>query len=100
MTLQERLAESIKARILSPDGFAETHEVEGKAVSCVLTPPLVAPSDQAGVYTRQRSLYARTADVAPPEPGQALVIDGERWSVESVMVFQDLVRINLYRSGS
>lgn len=100
MNLSDRLADSIKNRLMAPEGFAEDHVIGGQTVSCVLSAPEAIPSDQPGVYLTRVILHVLAEMMAPPEPGQRLVVDGKGWTVNSVEIFKGIIRVELYQSGA
>lgn len=72
---------------LNLDEFAETHNINGDTVRCILDKVInEAHGEDAfvGVFVNQLTLYVKTGDILTPEEGDLLRVDGSNHIVKSV----------------
>lgn len=76
MSLKEQLAADVSAVFLNTSEFADTIEVDGEAVSCILDDTRAPQGTIDGVTLYDATLHVPTAAIDFPVINQRMVVDG------------------------
>ena len=89
MNFKEMVEADITSVFLNLDDFAETHEINGEAVVCVIDKDdthgagsIVNP--MPGVFTDAMHLYIKQGDIKTPVEGERITVDGDMHIVRNV----------------
>ena len=72
------------ATFMNPDEFAETHDIDGQQIACIVDSDILKERGQSvpGVYAGGKMLFVKTSDLEDrPVPGQYLRLDGKLYVV-------------------
>ena len=86
MSFKDQIAADLNAIFLNTEEFAEIHNVEYKAISCVLDmdDSKIGGGKVLGVSEPQIRLFAKIGDLPPRKnPGNNLNIDGYDYMIDS-----------------
>jgi hypothetical protein len=85
-SFEELFVRDVAEVFLNPDEFAETHDVNGAKILCVISSDVVsaAPGQYVGEFQNVKKLYVSVDDMEEPVRGQILTIDGSRHTVQDV----------------
>jgi hypothetical protein len=100
MTFREQVAEDLST-FLNVDEFADSVDIDGVTVACVLVGNGDTEAPQDGVINRDSLMYLRASDLDPTlVVGQRIVVDGVPMEVIAVDEHQTMlvVRVRKYDS--
>lgn len=87
-TFKDAVSADIDKVFLNCDEFAETHEIDGRTVPCVIDTLLTQANGDAkhiGVFINQTRIHVRKDQIgAPPGEGDHMEVDGVVHLVKSV----------------
>lgn len=95
MGFKDQLAADLK-EFMAADEFAETHNIDGQAITCIIDKDSLRQKAQDGVYGSVAVLFVETSALPDrPVPGQHMRIDGDLRLVQDCIENAGMFEITL-----
>lgn len=105
MTFKESLVNDLSKVFINTNEFADTHNINGVDVDCVVDKDLTDGSksraldySREGIFLKQVLLFVKKEDIDKPVEGERLTLDSEMYLVDNVSENNGLLEILLSRN--